>query len=66
MLDKIDSGKDYKTSPIHLLRFIYELRQAVDDSTTVCCDIGTVYMWMARYFFLSARINYYLVTASKP
>lgn len=51
LLDKIDSGKNYKNSPIHPLRFIYELRQAVDDSTTVCCDIGTVYMWMARYFF---------------
>lgn len=50
LLDKIDSGKNFKTSPIHPLRFIYELRQAVDDSTTICCDIGTVYMWMARYF----------------
>ncbi|KTD20303.1 acetolactate synthase AlsS [Legionella londiniensis] len=47
----IESGKEYDKKPIHPLRFIYELRQAVDDSVTICCDIGTVYMWMARYFF---------------
>lgn len=51
LLDKIDSGKDRVGSPIHPLRFIYELRKAIDDNTTICCDIGTVYMWMARYFF---------------
>jgi len=33
------------------LRFMYELRRAIDDNVTICCDIGSVYMWMARYFF---------------
>lgn len=51
LLDKIESGKTYDKSPIHPLRFIYELRQAVDDNVTICCDIGSVYIWMARYFF---------------
>lgn len=51
LLDKIASGKSYNKSPIHPLRFMYELRQAVDDDVTICCDIGTIYMWMARYFF---------------
>ncbi|WP_133130012.1 acetolactate synthase AlsS [Legionella yabuuchiae] len=51
LLDKVESGKTYKKAPIHPLRFIYELTQVVNDETTVCCDIGTVYMWMSRYFF---------------
>jgi len=51
LIDKIDSGKDLKGSPVHPLRFMYELRQAIDDNMTICCDIGTVYMWIARYFF---------------
>jgi acetolactate synthase-1/2/3 large subunit len=51
LLTTIETGRNHRQSPIHPLRFIYELHQAIDDSTTVCCDIGTVYMWMARYFF---------------
>ncbi len=50
LFDKIASGKQYETSPIHPLRFIYELQQIVDNQTTICCDIGSIYMWMARYF----------------
>lgn len=50
LVDIIESGRDINTLPIHPLRFMYELRQVVDDKTTICCDIGTVYMWVARYF----------------
>lgn len=35
---------------IHPLCFIQELREIIDDDTLVICDVGTVYMWMARYF----------------
>lgn len=48
--EKIAQGKTKNEFPIHPLRFIYELRQYVDDETIITCDIGTVYMWMARYF----------------
>ncbi|MDI9819009.1 MULTISPECIES: acetolactate synthase AlsS [unclassified Legionella] len=48
--EKIAMGKTKKDFPIHPLRFIHELRQYVDDETLISCDIGTVYMWMARYF----------------
>jgi acetolactate synthase I/II/III large subunit len=48
--DVIEEGKAKKGSPVHPLRFIYELRQAVDDDTRVICDVGSVYMWFARYF----------------
>ncbi|KTC65411.1 acetolactate synthase (plasmid) [Legionella adelaidensis] len=49
--NKIDSGQRFNGAPIHPLRFIYELKQAIDEETTICCDIGSVYMWMARYFY---------------
>ncbi len=48
--NKIKSGKTYAGTPIHPLRFIHELHEAIDDNTTICCDIGSIYMWMARYF----------------
>ncbi|RMX17972.1 acetolactate synthase AlsS [Legionella jordanis] len=48
--DKIAQGKGKTEFPIHPLRFIYELRQFIDDETLITCDIGTVYIWMARYF----------------
>jgi acetolactate synthase-1/2/3 large subunit len=44
------SGKEHTGTPIHPLRFIYELSKSVTDETTICCDIGTVYLWMARYY----------------
>jgi acetolactate synthase-1/2/3 large subunit len=39
-----------KGALLHPLHFIYELRQAIDDDALVLCDIGSIYMWMARYF----------------
>ena len=51
LTDKINSGKSFNQSPIHPLRFIHELHQVVNDDTIICCDIGSVYMWMARYYF---------------
>ena len=51
LVDKIATGQHYTGTPIHPLRFMHELHKVVDDNTTICCDIGSVYMWMARYFF---------------
>jgi catabolic acetolactate synthase len=36
---------------IHPLHFISILQSLVSDDTVVCCDIGTVYIYMSRYFF---------------
>jgi acetolactate synthase-1/2/3 large subunit len=36
---------------IHPLHFISTLQSLVADDTVVCCDIGTVYIYMSRYFF---------------
>ena len=35
---------------VHPLRFIHELRRFVSDDMVVCCDVGSIYIWMARYF----------------
>ncbi len=35
---------------IHPLRIVRALREAVDDDTTVVCDVGSHYIWMARHF----------------
>ena len=51
LLATIDSGKSKEGERIHPLRFIYELRNAVDDDATIISDIGTHYMWLSRYFF---------------
>lgn len=49
--DKIASGAHYNDRLLHPLRFIYELSQISDDNTIVISDIGTHYMWLARYFY---------------
>jgi len=44
--DRVADGR------IHPLDFIRALRSYVTDDDLVMCDIGTVYMWMARYFIV--------------
>ncbi|KTD31695.1 acetolactate synthase [Legionella moravica] len=47
----IQSGEHLsKGNLLHPLHFIHELRNAIDDDAYVVCDIGSVYIWMARYF----------------
>jgi acetolactate synthase-1/2/3 large subunit len=36
--------------PVHPMRLIYELRNLIGDDVTVLCDVGSIYVWMARYF----------------
>jgi len=35
---------------IHPLAFIQALSKVVDQNTSIACDVGSLYMWMARYF----------------
>lgn len=37
--------------PVHPLTFVTELQKRVSKDTTVCVDVGTVYIYMMRYFF---------------
>jgi acetolactate synthase-1/2/3 large subunit len=48
--NSIAEGKNKQGDLMHPLRFIHELRESIDDDTLVICDIGSIYMWMARYF----------------
>lgn len=48
---KIDTGARHSGKLMHPLRFIHDLGLAVDDDTTIISDIGSHYMWLARYFF---------------
>lgn len=36
---------------VHPMDFMRELRAMIGDDVTVCCDIGSHYIWMARNFF---------------
>ena len=54
-------GVERNGFPIHPLRLIHELQQLVDDSATVLCDVGSLYMWMSRYFF-SFRPRHFLTS----
>jgi acetolactate synthase-1/2/3 large subunit len=37
---------------IHPLQFIQSLKKLTNDQDIICCDIGSHYMWMARYFYV--------------
>jgi len=45
----VDSGAGYSGRLMHPLRFIYDLRRTIDDDVTVISDIGSHYIWLARY-----------------
>lgn len=38
-------------STVHPLAFINTLRECVDDSMTICTDVGAHQVWMAKHFF---------------
>jgi acetolactate synthase I/II/III large subunit len=50
LLEAKQRGAQESGFPIHPLRLIYELRNLIGDDATVVCDIGSIYVWMARYF----------------
>jgi acetolactate synthase-1/2/3 large subunit len=43
--------KTGREGTVHPLRFVHEFSKVLDDDTLVSCDIGSVYMWLARYLF---------------
>jgi acetolactate synthase-1/2/3 large subunit len=51
LFETLQHGSSLTGSRIHPLRFMYELKQVFDEQWTLCCDVGSVYMWFARYFF---------------
>ena len=49
--DLKQQGAKQDGSPVHPLRLIHELQEMLPDDATVLCDVGSLYMWMSRYFF---------------
>jgi acetolactate synthase-1/2/3 large subunit len=47
--------------PIHPLRLIHELKQFLGSDTTVCLDIGSFQLWLARHLY-SFRARQVLIT----
>ena len=48
-------------TPIHPLRLIHELKQFLSSDTTVCLDIGSFRLWIARHLY-SFRARQVLIT----
>ena len=51
---------------IHPIDFIKKLHAYVDQNALLSCDIGSNYMWIARFFYVILLIKFYLVMSSKP
>ncbi len=51
LFSHIEEGKNKKgrDGTVHPLRLVYEINKIMDEDTIICCDIGSVYMWLARY-----------------
>ena len=47
-----DQGAAQTGMPIHPLRLIHELQSLLTDDMTVICDVGSIYIWMCRYFYM--------------
>jgi len=41
--------KDSSSPLVHPLHFISTLQDQVKDETVICCDVGSVYIWTARF-----------------
>jgi acetolactate synthase-1/2/3 large subunit len=48
-------------TPIHPLRLVHELRQFVGSDTTLCLDMGSFHLWIARHLY-SFRPRHVLIT----
>lgn len=46
-----EKGKNISTSPVHPLRFMYDLRTILRDDAIIVSDVGAHQMWLAKYFF---------------
>ncbi|BEV15596.1 thiamine pyrophosphate-binding protein [Herbaspirillum sp. DW155] len=47
--------------PIHPLRLVYELQQLLSTDMTLCLDMGSFHLWIARYLY-SFRARQVLIT----
>jgi acetolactate synthase-1/2/3 large subunit len=48
-------------TPVHPMRLVHELQQFVGSDTTVCLDMGSFHLWIARHLY-SFRPRHVLIT----
>jgi acetolactate synthase-1/2/3 large subunit len=48
-------------TPIHPLRLVYELQKVMNTDMTICLDMGSFYLWLARHLY-SFRARQLLIT----
>lgn len=48
-------------TPVHPLRLVHELQKLLTDDTTLCSDMGSFHIWLARYLY-SVRARQVLIT----
>lgn len=51
LMDVQKKGENIKGAKVHPLRFISDLHKAIDEETIVISDVGSHYIWLARYFY---------------
>ncbi|WP_035353704.1 acetolactate synthase AlsS [Edaphobacter aggregans] len=52
---------DMNGTPVHPLRLVHELQKLLTDDTTLCSDMGSFHIWLARYLY-SFRARQVLIT----
>ena len=50
LVEACEPPQKVKPGTVHPLQIIHGLRSVIDDNVTVTCDVGSHYIWMARYF----------------
>jgi len=48
-------------TPVHPMRIVYELQKLLTDDTTLCSDMGSFHIWLARHLY-SFRTRQVLIT----
>ncbi|MGC9199293.1 MAG: acetolactate synthase AlsS [Acidobacteriaceae bacterium] len=48
-------------TPIHPMRLVHEMQKVLSDDVTLCCDMGSFHIWIARYLY-SFRARQVLIT----
>ncbi len=56
-----DEASSRDGTPIHPLRLVYELQQLLSPDITLCLDMGSLHLWMARHIY-SFRARQILIT----
>lgn len=46
-----DAARAAAAAPIHPTRIVYELQQILSDTMTVCLDMGSFHIWLARHLY---------------